>query len=323
MTSALMTIPWRIILTMALAALSRGEPPCLEVAGDPVRASDLAREVAEFGRLAPGTPVAPAPALGVRRVVGPKELSSWAARAGLTIAYAGSVCIMRKEEALDGAAVEAAVAAALAEAFGKNGDLEWSIVSVRPRQAPRGELHFSRWGLSRTGAGLGAEMHTWRGRLTFDDGRHSVPVYVSLRLTRKRILWDLTRDLSAGSQIEEGDLARREIRQSPVDLDPYPTEGDLTGRRLRRALAKGATLLRRDLEPVYVVERGSLVTAQVDVGGARIAVPAVAQTNAQEGQRVWLRNSDTKKPISGRAAGDGRVQVDPASDSGGAKRGSS
>ena len=154
-------------------------------------------------------------------------------------------------------------------------------------------------------------MHIWRGRLVYDAGRHSLPICVSLRLSRRRTIWNAISDLASGARITEGDLAHSETIESPVLPNSYPDDASLAGRRLRKAVSKGEAVRIRDLEPVYSVERGSSVKAQVDVGGARIEVPAVAETRANAGQRVVLRNAETKKPITGRVAKDGSVQVEP------------
>ena len=94
----------------------------------------------------------------------------------------------------------------------------------------------------------------------------------------------------------------------------------VVGRRLRRPLQQGKPVLRSDLDPVYVIERGAVVTAEVDVGRAHLSAPAVAQTRAKTGQKVILRNPGSQRSFTGRAQQDGSVRVDqPKPEAAGAK----
>ena len=285
--------------------------PCLMVAGDPVRASDLAAAFPEFARVAPDTPVGAAPAPGLRRILGPVEIARWAARTGVELTRSAMVCLERAQRPLERVYLEAALGRELESSFGSDEPLRWSILNFRPQNAPPGELRFTKAGLNLAGSGQGEEVHCWRGQLIYDEGKHSLAVVVNLRLSRSRESWKATRDLPAGATLADADVARQESWASPVLAPRSAAEGPVVGRRLRRPLTAGKAVSRSDLEPVYAIERGALVTAEVSVGGARLSVPAVAETRAQSGQKVMLRNPESRRSFSGRAQEGGRVRVDP------------
>lgn len=302
--------PVLCLLLLVLAGAASPAADCVPVAGVSVRASDLAAVVPAFGSLDPALPLAASPQPGVRRVVGPRELSAWARRAGLELDHAVSLCLERRTERLESARLESTLAQSLAAIFGPGPELSWQVISFRPLTVPPGDLSFTRSGLQKAGAGLDGGVHLWRGQLRYEEGRRSLPVVVTLRLSRQRKIAKAATDLDPHTRLEAGHVVESNVEVSPLDPVRYADPAVLAGRRLRRPVAAGQPFLERDLDPVYAIERGAQVVAEATVGGARIAVPAVAQTPAVPGQRVWLRNPDTKKTFSGRAVGAGRVEAD-------------
>jgi flagella basal body P-ring formation protein FlgA len=87
-----------------------------------------------------------------------------------------------------------------------------------------------------------------------------------------------------------------------------------------RLIIRAGSPIRTDqLEQPKEVMRGETVHVEVRNGAARIELDAVAEASGSAGESIPLLNRSSGKRFRGRVEGKGRVSVDVAPNSGGAK----
>ena len=79
---------------------------------------------------------------------------------------------------------------------------------------------------------------------------------------------------------------------------------------LRRYLAAGGPVSAADLTKPWDVERGEIVTVEVQSGGAVLVLEAEAQASGRQGQSIALRNSTSGKMFRAKITGKGRALLE-------------
>ncbi len=96
------------------------------------------------------------------------------------------------------------------------------------------------------------------------------------------------------------------IAADDVGLRPAPTRGVaggftdadmVVGRRARVMLGEGQPVLVRQLEPVWLVEKGNPLSLVVTAGGLQVSAPAEALEDGQLGDVVRVRNLSSQREI--------------------------
>jgi flagella basal body P-ring formation protein FlgA len=80
---------------------------------------------------------------------------------------------------------------------------------------------------------------------------------------------------------------------------------------LIRPLAAATPLLRAQLAPDPIVQKGEAVTLVARQGGMEIRAPGRALADAAPGGRLRVQNVNSLKVVEGRADSSGVVTVDP------------
>lgn len=84
----------------------------------------------------------------------------------------------------------------------------------------------------------------------------------------------------------------------------------LKGARTRQSIGAGRPIALLDLERTQVVRAGSVVTIVAVVNGLAIEAKGMALQRGNRGDIIKVRNLSSKKILSGRVAGVGRVEID-------------
>ncbi|MBY0502866.1 MAG: flagellar basal body P-ring formation chaperone FlgA [Bryobacteraceae bacterium] len=276
-------------------------PECLTLRDDAITAADLARVAPEFAQLPPATPVAWAPAPGVRRSITPGELVRLGRVQGLTVAAVG-VCLERAVVRLEKVQILAALRASEPEA-------QLEVLAFGPLEAPPGRLEFTRRGLPampRRAEALAPV--TWRGQLKTASGR-AFPVWARVRVKKTRRGLVAARDLAAGEVLAEGSFAEAELADYPGWAAPLTEASLVLGQRARRAIPARAPLLAAMLTARREVERGdSVVVALADTDAT---LTAQAESPGRKGETVLLRNPLNGRRFASRVTGPGQAALVP------------
>lgn len=147
------------------------------------------------------------------------------------------------------------------------------------------------------------------------DGRYVVAIRsgtgetaVSVRAGVADTVWVVTRPVSTGQRLDEGDLAReqRTVWGPPApEAPPSPI-----GWETRRNLAAGDPAEGPNVAEPPVIEPGDRVDFVWEQDGFRIVREAVASTRARRGERVIGRDSEGRQQLTGTATGPGTARLE-------------
>lgn len=121
--------------------------------------------------------------------------------------------------------------------------------------------------------------------------------------------------LVAVSEMHAGDIleldqVKTEPYEGPVRHERYLLDArQAAGRLLRCPVSAGDPVLENMLETPREVNRGDVVDAIVQTGGARLDVRAVAEDSGHRGQIISLRNPRSGRSFHGRVTEKGTVEV--------------
>jgi flagella basal body P-ring formation protein FlgA len=277
------------------------------VAGDRVRAADLAAVAPEFAALPPETAFALAPAPGARRTVSRLELQRWAG-GRLGESGGGLVCLERRTAALTREQVLAGLERGIRGLGVAAPAVRLGLIDFGGGPAPAGEVLFPASGLQRPPGGQTDAPVQWQGRVRY-DGNRSVPIWARVRLSVHGALAVAARDLAQGRRLEPDDLRLEERTWFPREPAGVASIPAAAGRRLRYAVKSGEKILPTALLDPPLVERGETVTLEVETGGARLAISAKAESAGRQGDLVAVRNPSSGKVVRGRVEEKGRVRA--------------
>lgn len=295
--------PGPVVCSLALAAraLAGG---CLPAEHDPITAGDLAAAVPVFARIAPDTPIAPAPGPGVRRVFRSLELISLARSHSLALDSADDVCFELPMGTLDRAQVLAAMQAALPFPEARVEILETSLYPV-----PRGRVEFRREDLGTPALPGSPAPVTWRGSVVYGADQHFAiwaRVLVTARVTRVVA----TEFIKAGSIIAASQLRAESSRAFPVLNDAATGIDQVAGRVAIHAMDPGAEIRLSQVERPEDIKRGDTVAIEVRSGAARVSLTAKSESNGRVGDTITVRNLHSNKVFQARVNGKDKAFVD-------------
>jgi len=280
------------LFSLALAA-------CLIVGpdADTIRTGDLAASSSSLSRLPGDIVVAPAPAPGVARTFHPAELRRLELRLGVSPAQEDGLCVARRMMPLEPAHLLEAMQRQLPE-----GRIDLLDFSRRP--VPEGTLEFPLSGLRRGSAPY------WDGFVSYGAGqRFAVWAKVRVRLVAPVVA--ARDDLAAGRPVSAAQLTLVE-REVPPRAGLIQKIEDALGKQPRRSIRAGSVLRPADLEQPPDVRPGDRVSVEVWSGGAHLELQARAETRGSAGDRIAVKNPNSKQHFFARVEGKGRVSVGKA-----------
>lgn len=294
---------WRVGLIVLTFACSMSAA-CIDVIGQDLLASDLAKADPAFASLDPGIVFSYAPALGASKFVSGAELEQWAAKHGLQVKPV-SACFARATQLLEPADVAAAVVKAITPDLE---NLQVDVVEVCPCKLPNGQLQFVSDGASTPTVTHPEAPVFWRGQLIDAQGR-SYPVWARVRALASIPVVRAAKGLRQQHIVTREDLELTRIQASPLGLSPAAGIQGYVGKVMKMSLAQGAILKPDFVRTPYEVERGSLVSVDVVNGAAFLALKARAETAGNTGQMVTLMNPAGAARFQALVTGPGHAEV--------------
>jgi flagella basal body P-ring formation protein FlgA len=289
--------------TGATTVITAASAPCRAIEGARITAADLAEVLPAFAAVAPEAVIGYAPQPGAYRNIEPEELTRFAAAHGMEYHGIATVCFEPALEELDPSRIEASLRESLKGMAIPNADLD--IVEYSKFRVPSGRLSFPIESLPAPSSGNTA---IWNGFVEHEHRRY--PVWA-----RVRIVVPLTRvvavgNLRAGQKVESGDVRIETVGIFPTRSLALQSLSDCVGMLARRYLTAGTPVSAADLMPPYDVDRGDIVTVEVQSGGAVLVLEAEAQASGREGQSITLRNSTSGKIFRAKITGKGRALLE-------------
>lgn len=289
------------VAPLAGAQTARCEP----VEGDRIVAKDLAASLPGFAKLAPDTPIAPAPPPGVRRVFRPLEISALARRYSVDVDAPGELCFEYPVGPLDRVQALEAMRQTLADFP----DTRIEIVETSLAPVPRGRIEFLRDGLA-TPSVLASRMPVeWRGNITYGESHRfsvSVRVLVSARLPRVVALARLKR----GSPVIPDQIRVQMVEGFPGAGDLARAMDQVVGRVPLSDIAAGSDVHLAQLATAPDVARGDMVEVEVRSGAAHLVLTGKAESAGRAGDSIAIRNLSNNRIFQARIDGKDKAFVD-------------
>ena len=151
-------------------------------------------------------------------------------------------------------------------------------------------------------------------RFTLSGGGAALPTtprlgWASAEIHVVALLVKLSRPVSRGSVIGDGD-----IEMSPGDVGtgpmaPVPVPADVVGSRASRDLPAGQVLSSALLRAQPLVRSGDTVRTRVSIGQVEVYGSAIAQQSGNRDDQIRLLNPDSRRALVGRVTGAGEVEV--------------
>ena len=253
---------------------------------------DLARADARFSALPADLTVGFAPSPGASRIYPAAELERIARTHGILLPDPQEICFALTMVQLQESDVAGAMFRTLpAELNVKAGDLK--IVELSKAPVPVGALEFPIEGLEPAGPTANG-VQLWRGYVKYADTRRA-PCWARVALNTRYAVVVADRDLPVNSPINPASL-RVENRTGPFQRSKTAMRiEEVAGRVADRAIRAGETIPLAILAVPPEVRRGDPVTVDVQSGFAHLQFDAVAESSANEGDVIELRN-----PASGK-----------------------
>jgi flagella basal body P-ring formation protein FlgA len=279
-----------------LAALAAAGCLAVGAGSDRILARDMARILPGLAAAAPETPVALAPAPGVRRVFRAAELRRLAAQWNEASPADAELCLERPLTPLDRERIRAAIGRELPDAAVE-------VLDFSRAPAPEGDLVFPRAGLRQTAAG-----GYWSGFVRYaGERKFAVWARVNVRIEVTRVV--AAAELKPGRAVEAGQLRLEKQAAFPSAAAFAAAIEDVAGRVPRRRIAPGMAIETSWLEAARDVARGETVHVEVRSGGTRLELEARAEASGSAGQTIVLRNPVSNRPFSAKVEGRGKASV--------------
>lgn len=134
-------------------------------------------------------------------------------------------------------------------------------------------------------------------------------VYIPTQIKNFAQVVTAAHSLPRGTQISESDVisVRQDISQLRGDY--FTQNNNVVGKILKRSMSAGQAFTARNVKPPLLVHRGDEVTILAIVGGLKVRVKGKALQDAALGQRVSVRNIQSKRIVQGTAVMPGTVSV--------------
>ncbi|MEO8592511.1 MAG: flagellar basal body P-ring formation chaperone FlgA [Candidatus Solibacter sp.] len=280
---------------MPLAAFALAGCLAIHPGSDRILAGDLAASLPEWAALPVDTPLAPAPAPGVQRVLRAPELRRLAEHWKLAVAPDREVCVTRPAAVID--------AARMLDAMRKElPDAQIEILDTSRMPAPEGELVFPLARLRQTAAG-----GYWHGYVRYAGNQHfSLWARVKVRVSVTRLF--AVETLAAGVPVQAAQVRTETSQENPA-VGFASEMREVAERVPRRTIAAGTVLRAEWFDAPKAVKRGDAVRVEVTQGGARLKLEGIAQASGSVGDTIAVENPTSRQRFTARIAGRGLVEV--------------
>lgn len=277
---------------------------CAQVDHDPIAARDLAAFLPVFARLAPDTPIAPAPGPSVQRVFHPLELITLARNYSLDLATTEDLCFEWPMEALDRDRVLEAMRAGL-----PNPNARIALLETSRYPAPRGRIEFRREDLGAPALANAPTPVLWRGNVVY-DGTHRFAIWARVEITAPVNHLVAAELIRQGTPITAGQVRVESGDSFPLFSDVASSIEQVAGRIALRTMAAGSEIHLNQLAQPPDIKRGDSVAVEVLSGSARLAFTGKSESDGRKGDTISVRNPRSNKVFQARVDGKDRALVD-------------
>lgn len=274
--------------------------------GNRILGRDLARADARFSALPTDLTVGFAPFPGASRIYAAAELERIARGHGIPLLEPQQICFELTMLQLKEDDVAAAMLRALpAELKLTSQDLK--VLELSKSAVPAGELAFPIEGLEPAGPTTDG-VQLWRGYVKYADTRKAV-CWARVALNTHYTVVVADKDLPVNSPVNAASL-RVESRTGPFQRTKTARRiEEVAGKVPDRAVKAGEPIPLAILAVPPQVRRGDPVTVDVQSGLAHLQFDAVAESSANEGDVIELRNPSTGKTFRAKLNSGSRAVV--------------
>jgi flagella basal body P-ring formation protein FlgA len=285
------------------AALETDASVCIDVDGDQILGSDMARAFPAFRALPQEIHIAPVPVFGGTRIFSEPELVSLGARFGIRVSVVPQpVCFRVPAAPLSREAVLAAMRLSL-----PSPNTRIDLADVSPEPVPPGVIQFPLGGLIHPA--LVDTPALWRGEVV--AGSRHFTIWAKAKISTPLTRLVAVEDLRPG-QIVQANQIRAELYDGfPVVKTGPPTIQDVTGMMPLRTVSAGSEIRPEYMVRPFDVARGDLVHVEVRMGKARLSLRGRAEAAGRVGDVISVRNPESNTIFRARVEGKDIVLVDP------------
>ena len=289
------------ITSLASTLILSAAGNCILVDGPRIRAADLATQVPAFAAVPSDSDLGPAPAGTMIRIFTRVQLASLLSVTAPELP--DRLCVQRKRESLSASLWQAAVDEAMARFCGS---VPWhaKVVDYPRHRFPQGVLSFAPAGFV-PGRGL---VQLWRGALSLAD-KSTVPVWVRLEVQVQRTARVSSHPITAGTTLSSADFQEERIWANGICKDA-PAPWDAIGTLAKRSIPPGIEITREDVRRPPAVQRGQSIEVEAGTSQARIRVPAVAEHDAEIGEKIHVRSEWNGSKLTGTVVGNQKARVE-------------
>jgi flagella basal body P-ring formation protein FlgA len=287
------------MVCVGIAAALTAAGQCIEVAGDRIRAGDIAASVPEFSTFPSDTEIGISPFPGAVRHLRAVELSRV-----LGSPVAGEVCVVRRTRTLSVDEIAAAMRSSIPDP-----NVRLLVVDYSRSPVPPGTVEFPLSGLSPAAAPSSAFPAMWRGRVRYDAGR-TAALWATVKISIATQLLVTRRQIRAGEALTPGDVEEKTIDYASLTPPQSVDLETLMNSETSRDIAPGAIIERSILRPRAAVRKGDTIRVAVKSPGAELRFDAAASTAARIGDRVLVRNPLNGRMVSAVVRASGEAVID-------------
>ncbi|MBD3669478.1 MAG: flagellar basal body P-ring formation protein FlgA [Gammaproteobacteria bacterium] len=134
-------------------------------------------------------------------------------------------------------------------------------------------------------------------------------IYVSAQIRQLAKVLVAVQHLRRGAVLQQQDFTLKEMDINRLRYGYFTDFNDVSGKRLKRHLNRGAVLTPAAIAVTKLVKRGERVTIVAETDGIAIHAAGEALEDGAMGDIIRVRNLNSKKEIEARVDGPGRVRV--------------
>jgi flagella basal body P-ring formation protein FlgA len=289
----------RYLLCLGIAGALTAAGQCIEVAGDRIRAGDIASSVPEFSNRPPDTEIAISPLPGAVRQLRAVELSRV-----LGSPVAGGVCVVRRTRTLTVDEIVAAMRGSISDP-----NVRFSIVDFSHSAVPLGVVEFPLSGLTQGTNPSSPTPVIWRGRVRYDAGR-TAAVWARVTVSTTSQVLVARRQIRAGEALTPADVEEKTI-DYPSLMPPQAINLEmLANSETSRDTPRGVIIERSMLRARAAVRKGDTIRVAVKSPGAELRFDTTAASTARVGDRVLVRNPLNGRLVSAIVRGDCQAAIE-------------
>ena len=141
------------------------------------------------------------------------------------------------------------------------------------------------------------------------EGSKPWKIYVPVQVALMEPVVVSRRPLVRGQTLDAGDLMLSEVDVSRVHKAYFTRIEDVSGLRIKRAVAGGTTLHAGMVEREDLIKRGSQVEIVAIADGLQVRMRGKALANGGKGDRIKVRNLNSGRVVTGTITASGVINV--------------